>query len=258
MNFICLNVLNRIYIVNTWPGCLDKLHGDAIMPQMTVADKFRNVAERLSRAAVRRGRRVEDIKLVAITKTVDIETIREAVAAGIKVFGENYMQEARGKIEAIGHDVEWHMTGHLQRNKAKEAVNLFDMVQTIDSVALAQELNKRGREAGKTISGLVEINIGDEGSKSGIRSGELLPFLNSIKELSNISIRGLMTLPPYFDDPEEVRPYFQALREMRDSANAKGFSLSELSMGMSHDFEVAVEEGATMVRIGAAIFGKRR
>ena len=225
---------------------------------MTVADNVRDVAERISRAAARAGRRVEDIKLVAITKTVDIDMIREAIEAGVRAFGENYLQEARGKIEAIGHGVEWHMTGHLQRNKAKDAVTLFDMVQTVDSLALAQELDKRAGNAGKVIEGLIEVNIGEEDSKSGIRSGELLPFLNSIKEIDNLSVRGLMTLPPYFDDPEKVRPYFKMLRELRDMANNDGFPITELSMGMSHDFEVAVEEGATMVRIGTAIFGERR
>jgi len=225
---------------------------------MTVADNVRDVAERISRAAARAGRRVEDIKLVAITKTVDLDMIREAIEAGVRVFGENYLQEAREKIAIIGHGVEWHMTGHLQRNKARDAVNLFDMVQTIDSLELAQELDKRARSAGKVISGLIEVNIGEEDSKSGIRSGKLLPFLNSIKDLNKLSIRGLMTLPPYFDDPKKVRPYFKMLRELRDKANNDGFPITELSMGMSHDFEIAVEEGATMVRIGTAIFGERR
>ncbi|MEK7850570.1 MAG: YggS family pyridoxal phosphate-dependent enzyme [Deltaproteobacteria bacterium] len=225
---------------------------------MTVADNVREVAERISRAAARAGRRVEDIKLVAITKTIDIDMILEAVAAGIKVLGENYLQEAKGKVAAIGHGVEWHMTGHLQRNKARDAVNLFDMVQTIDSLELAVELDKRARSAGKVISGLIEINIGGEGSKSGISKEELAPLLRSLKLLNNLSIQGLMTIPPYFDEQEKVRPYFRALRELRDNANREGFSLKELSMGMSHDFEVAVEEGATMVRIGTAIFGERR
>ena len=225
---------------------------------MTVADNVRDVAERISRAAARAGRRVEDIKLVAITKTVDIDMIREAIEAGVRVFGENYLQEARGKIAAIGHGVEWHMTGHLQRNKARDAVNLFDMVQTIDSLELAQELDKRARSAGKIISGLIEINIGGEGSKSGIGEDELNPLLDSIKVLNNLTIQGLMTIPPYFDDIEKVRPYFKRLRDLRDAANNKGFSLKELSMGMSHDFEIAVEEGATIVRIGTAIFGERR
>jgi len=225
---------------------------------MTVGDNVRNVVERISRAAARAGRRVEDIKLVAITKTVDIGMIREAIEAGVRVFGENYLQEARGKIEAIGHCVEWHMTGHLQRNKAREAVNLFEVVQTIDSLELAQELDKRARNAGKVISGLIEINIGGEGSKSGIGEDVLIPLLDSIKVLNNLTIQGLMTIPPYFDDIEKVRPYFKKLRDLRDAANNEGYSLKELSMGMSHDFEIAVEEGATMVRIGAAIFGERR
>ena len=225
---------------------------------MTVADNVRDVAERISRAAARAGRRVEDIKLVAITKTVDLDMIREAIEAGVRVFGENYLQEAREKIAAIGHGVEWHMTGHLQRNKARDAVNLFDMVQTIDSLELAQELDKRARSAGKIISGLIEMNIGGEGSKSGIGEDELIPLLDSIRVLNNLTIQGLMTIPPYFDDIEKVRPYFKRLRDLRDAANNEGYSLKELSMGMSHDFEIAVEEGATMVRIGTAIFGERR
>lgn len=225
---------------------------------MTVADNVRDVAGRISRAAAKAGRRVEDIQLVAITKTVDIDMIREAIEAGVRVFGENYLQEARGKIAAIGHGVEWHMTGHLQRNKARDAVNLFDMVQTIDSLELAQELDKRARSAGKVISGLIEINIGGEGSKSGISEDELIPLLDSIKVMNNLTIQGLMTIPPYFDDVEKVRPYFKTLRDLSNKANDEGFSLKELSMGMSHDFEVAVEEGATMVRIGTAIFGERR
>ncbi|MBM2838884.1 MAG: alanine racemase, N-terminal domain protein [Deltaproteobacteria bacterium] len=225
---------------------------------MTVADNVRDVAERISRAAARAGRRVEDIKLVAITKTVDIDMIREAIEAGVRVFGENYLQEARGKIAAIGHGVEWHMTGHLQRNKARDAVNLFDMVQTVDSLELAQELDKRAKSADKVILGLIEINIGGEGSKNGIGEDELIPLLDSIKVMNNLTIQGLMTIPPYFDDIEKVRPYFKRLRDLRDAANNEGYSLKELSMGMSHDFEVAVEEGATMVRIGTAIFGERR
>ena len=225
---------------------------------MTVADNVRDVAERISRAAARAGRRVEDIKLVAITKTVDLDMIREAIEAGVRVFGENYLQEAREKIAIIGHGVEWHMTGHLQRNKARDAVNLFDMVQTIDSLELAQELDKRARSAGKIISGLIEMNIGGEGSKSGIGEDELIPLLDSIRVLNNLTIQGLMTIPQYFDDIEKVRPYFKRLRDLRDAANNEGYSLKELSMGMSHDFEIAVEEGATMVRIGTAIFGERR
>lgn len=225
---------------------------------MTITEKVQNVAERISWAAARAGRRLEDVKLVAITKTVDVDLIREAADAGVRIFGENYVQEAKEKIAAIGKDVEWHMTGHLQKNKARDAVNMFSMVQTIDSLGLAEELDKRAGAAGKVILGLIEVNLGEERSKSGVSKEELIPFLNSVKGLKNLSIRGLMAIPPYFDNPEKVRPYFKALRELRDRANAEGFSLSELSMGMSHDFEVAVEEGATMVRIGTAIFGERK
>ncbi|MDO8444943.1 MAG: YggS family pyridoxal phosphate-dependent enzyme [Deltaproteobacteria bacterium] len=224
---------------------------------MTITEKVQNVAERISWAAARAGRRLEDVKLVAITKTVDVDLIRAAADAGVRIFGENYVQEAKEKIAAVGKDVEWHMTGHLQKNKARDAVNMFSMVQTIDSLGLAEELDKRAGAAGKVILGLIEVNLGEERSKSGVSKDELIPFLNSVKGLKNLSVRGLMAIPPFFDEPEKVRPYFKALRELRDRANAEGFSLSELSMGMSHDFEVAVEEGATMVRIGTAIFGER-
>jgi len=225
---------------------------------MTIAENIQNVAERISLAAAKVGRRLEDVRLIAVTKTVDAEKIKEAVNAGVRIFGENYVQEAKDKISAIGHGVEWHMTGHLQRNKAKDAVNMFDMVETIDSLELAQELDKRAGNAGKVMSGLIEVNLGEEESKSGIRVNELLPLLNSIIGLKNLSILGLMTIPPYFDDPEDARPYFRRLRELRDKANGGGFPITELSMGMSHDFEIAVEEGATMVRLGSAIFGERR
>lgn len=224
---------------------------------MTITEKVQNVAERISWAAARAGRRLEDVRLVAITKTVDVDLIREAADAGVRIFGENYVQEAKEKIAAVGRDVEWHMTGHLQKNKARDAVNLFSMVQTIDSLGLAEELDRRAEAAGKVMLGLIEVNLGEEASKSGVSKDELIPFLNSVKGLKNISIRGLMAIPPYFDDPEKVRPYFKELRKLRDRASAEGFFLSELSMGMSHDFEVAVEEGATMVRIGTAIFGER-
>lgn len=224
---------------------------------MTVADNVRDVAERISWAAARSGRRLEDIRLVAITKTVDMEMIREAIDSGVRVFGENYVQEAREKISAIGHGVEWHMTGHLQKNKVRDAVSLFDMVHTIDSLELAQEVDKRARAVGKVMPALVEVNIGEEENKSGINKDKLIPFLNSTKGLENLSIKGLMAIPPYFDDPEKVRPYFKTLKGLLERANGEGFHLSELSMGMSHDFEVAIEEGATIVRIGTAIFGER-
>jgi len=225
---------------------------------MSIADNVRRVAEKVSWAAARAGRRLEDIRLVAITKTVDLERIKEAVESGVRVFGENYVQEAREKVAAIGHGIEWHMTGHLQKNKVRDVVNLFDMVQTIDSLELAQEVDKRAGAVGKVMQALVEVNIGGEESKSGIDKDKLIPFLNSARGMKNISIKGLMAIPPYLDDPEKVRPYFKALKRLLDSANGEGFPLSELSMGMSHDFEVAIEEGATMVRIGTAIFGERR
>jgi len=189
---------------------------------MTITEKVQNVAERISWAAARAGRRLEDVKLVAITKTVNVDRIREAADAGVRIFGENYVQEAREKIAAVGKEVEWHMTGHLQKNKARDAVNLFSMVQTIDSLGLAEELDKRAGAAGKVILGLIEVNLGEERNKSGVSNDKLIPFLNSVKELRNLSIRGLMAIPPFFDGPEKVRPYFKALRELRDRANAEG------------------------------------
>lgn len=225
---------------------------------MSVTENIKEVSERISWTAAKAGRRLEDIKLVAVTKTVDIERIKEAVAAGVRIFGENYVQEAADKIKAIGHGVEWHMTGRLQKNKAKYAVNLFDAVQTVDGLELAEELNKRAKAAGKIIKGLIEVNLGEEKTKAGVSKDGLIPLLRTLKGLDNLSIQGLMAIPPYFENPEMARPYFKALRELRDEANSNGFPLSELSMGMSHDFEVAIEEGATMVRIGTAIFGERK
>lgn len=231
------------------------------------------IFKRISHAAMRAGRSPDEVKLIAVTKTVGIETIKEAIDAGLRIFGENRVQEAQKKISDLKFEitppippfekggmkggVEWHLIGHLQKNKAKYAVQLFDLIHTVDSIELAEELNKQAEKIGKIQSILVQVKLSEEETKHGISEDELILLLEEIKKLKNLKLEGLMTMPPFFDNPEEARPYFRRLREIRDNAKEKGFMLPELSMGMSGDFEVAIEEGATMVRIGTAIFGER-
>jgi pyridoxal phosphate enzyme (YggS family) len=216
------------------------------------------VRERIEHAALKAGRDPQGIKLVAVTKTVPVLHIQEAMAAGAMIFGENYIQEARAKLEEIGKSgIEWHFIGHLQTNKAKYAVKLFDLIHTVDNATLARELDKRGAAAGKIIDCLIEVNLSQEASKFGISKERASELAHACKVLKNISLQGLMTMPPYADDPEASRPYFIALRELREEIAAGGIPLPELSMGMSGDFEKAIEEGATIVRIGTAIFGER-
>lgn len=222
-----------------------------------------DILKRMSHAAMRSGRSPEDVRLVAVTKTVGIETVKEAVDAGLRIFGENRVQEAKEKISDLKSQIsnsriEWHLIGHLQKNKAKYAVQLFDLIHTIDSIDLAEELNRQAEKAGKTQRILVQVKLSEEEAKHGVSEKELIPLLEKIKGLRNLKPEGLMTMPPYFEDAEKARPYFKRLREIRDEAEKKGFRLPELSMGMSGDFEVAIEEGATMVRIGTAIFGERK
>lgn len=225
-----------------------------------IEDNIRNIRENIAEAARKSGRDPSEIKLMAVTKTVDDERVREAIEAGVRILGENYIQEAKRKINTMDADVEWHMIGHLQSNKSKYAVRLFDMVHSVDRMGLAAELDKRSATAGRVIDILVEVNVSGEESKSGIPADEASALVREIAQLENLSIRGLMTMPPWFDDPEDARPYFVALRELRDRIAAEGIpgvDLRELSMGMSGDYRVAVEEGATIVRIGTAIFGPR-
>ena len=219
------------------------------------------IFKKASHAAMRAGRNPGDIKIIAVTKTVSIEMIREAVNVGLRMFGENRIQEAEKKItnEELRNtnNIEWHFIGHLQKNKAKYAVKLFDVIQTVDSIDLAIELNRLAEKAGKVQRVLAQVKLSEEESKHGTSEDELRPLLDKIRELRNLKLEGLMTIPPYFDDPQQARPYFRRLREIRDNMEKAGFKLPELSMGMSNDFEVAIEEGATMVRIGSAIFGER-
>ncbi len=226
-----------------------------------IAANIRRIRERIAQAAARAGRSPDDIKLMAVTKTVSPERAREAINAGIDLFGENYVQEAKEKIAALGKNVKWHMIGHLQTNKAKYVVRLFDCVQSVGRIELARELDKRARLGGCKLNVLIEVNVSGEKSKNGVATADALHLAKNVASLENISVRGLMTMPPYFENPEEARPYFRALRELAaqiDRAGIPGVSMKELSMGMTDDFEVAIEEGATIVRVGRAIFGARR
>lgn len=220
------------------------------------------VQKQIDQAAERSGRSPAEIKLVAVSKTYGAETIRTAVKAGQRAFGENKIQEAESKIGELGYDgYEWHLIGHLQKNKARKAVQLFDMIHSVDSPELALRLDKLCAEEGrKNLKVLVQVDLAGESSKSGIAETDLQMLVESLKRCENLSFEGLMLLPPFFDDAEEARPYFQRLREIRDrlageAVFANGFG--HLSMGMSHDLEIAIEEGATIVRIGTAIFGER-
>lgn len=223
-----------------------------------IEENLLNVKERIAYAAARVGRDPAQITLIAVTKTVAIERIREAMAAGTIAFGENYVQEARNKIDEIGRTgLQWHFIGHLQTNKAHYAVRLFDLIHAVDSIKLARELNKRAAAEGTTIDCLIEANISKEASKFGTTEEEARELAHEMHDLEHISLQGLMTMPPYFDDPESARPSFIALRKLQEKIAQDGITLPELSMGMSTDFEVAIEEGATMVRVGTAIFGER-
>lgn len=226
---------------------------------------LKTVNEKISRSVVTAGRNPQDIKLVAVTKTIDLPEIIEAVKAGVFILGENRVQEAQKKslefvefgVRSSGYKVEWHLIGHLQKNKAKQAVQLFELIHTIDSVELADEVSKQAKKMNKTQRVLVQIKLSDEATKHGISEKDMPELIKQVSKMQNLKLEGLMTIPPYFDDPEKARPYFKRLRKLRDEAGKKGFNLPELSMGMSNDFEVAIEEGATMVRIGTAIFGER-
>ncbi|MBF0549021.1 MAG: YggS family pyridoxal phosphate-dependent enzyme [Deltaproteobacteria bacterium] len=219
------------------------------------------VRAEMAAAAVRAGRDVGEISLIAVTKTFGPEAVREAWAAGQQVFGENYIQEARDKIAAVGPGPIWHFIGHLQTNKAKYAVKLFDLIQTIDTPSLAQELDKRAGAGGRSLDILIEINIALEATKAGVTAPQVPRLIEAVMACPHLNLQGLMTMPPFFDDPEEARPYFAALRRMRDefirSGAADSRNLQHLSMGMSGDYQVAIEEGATIVRVGTAIFGQR-
>jgi pyridoxal phosphate enzyme (YggS family) len=228
---------------------------------MNVADNIRHVRDSMAEAARRSGRPVSAIRLMAVTKTVDDDRILDAIRTGVEIIGENYVQEAKRKIEKLGKSSEWHLIGRLQTNKAKYAVRLFDMIHSVDRLELAAELDRRARADGLVIPILIEVNVSGEESKSGIPLSASLELVRVVAPLENLSLRGLMTMPPWSDDPEDSRPYFRALRELRENIVGEGIprvEMRELSMGMTDDYVVAIEEGATIVRIGRGLFGDRK
>jgi pyridoxal phosphate enzyme (YggS family) len=227
-----------------------------------IADRVAAVRDRIARAAARARRGPADVTLVAVSKTHPPDAVREAFAAGVRHFGENKVQEAEAKVRDLAalrvQGLLWHLVGHLQSNKARAAAALFDRVDSVDDTRTAARLEKGAEQSDKVIPVLVQVRLGDEETKSGMDEKQLFPALEILRGLKRLRLEGLMVLPPFSADPEAARPFFARLRELRDRARAAGLLLgSELSMGMSHDLEVAVEEGATMVRVGTAIFGER-
>jgi pyridoxal phosphate enzyme (YggS family) len=225
-----------------------------------IEEQIAIIRQRIAEAARRSGRQASAVRLMAVTKTVEDRRIVQAIAAGVDMIGENYVQEARRKIELMGKSVEWHLIGHLQTNKAKYAVRLFDMIHSLDRIELARELDRRSRMEGVVTKALIEVNISGEETKRGVAHQDALPLIREVSALENLCVQGLMTMPPWFDDPQGARPFFVALRELKERVAAENLprmDMRELSMGMSQDYEVAVEEGATIVRIGRSIFGER-
>ncbi|MBT8375172.1 MAG: YggS family pyridoxal phosphate-dependent enzyme [Deltaproteobacteria bacterium] len=222
---------------------------------------LKNVMDRINQATIASGRDPESVRLVAVSKTIPAETVKRAIDAGANILGENYIQEAKSKFDdLISYPVSWHFIGHLQTNKAKYAVRIFDLIHSVDSFKLALELNKHAGKTGKIQHILIQVNVAGESSKSGISTQDTLNLIQDISVLKNLAIKGLMTMPPFFNEPEKVRPFFKDLRNLRDTIRSEridNVDMEELSMGMTGDFEAAIEEGATLVRIGTAIFGER-
>jgi len=227
---------------------------------MSIRDNVREVRARIGEAADRAFRDPSEITLVAVTKTVEPQAVVEAIEAGVTAIGENRVQEAAGKLDEVLPAVEKHLIGHLQRNKVKKALELFDMIESVDSLRLAREISTRCEAAGRTIDALVEVNTSGEASKHGFAPDAAVDAVEEMADLAGLRILGLMTIGAFLPDPEEVRPCFRLLRKLRDDVEERvipGVSMDHLSMGMTNDFEVAVEEGATIVRVGRAIFGGR-
>jgi len=225
-----------------------------------ISENLARVRERIETAALRCGRDLLKVRLVAVIKTVEAERVGQAISAGVKILGENYVQEAQKKIEILGHNVAWHFIGHLQTNKAKAAMHLFDLIHSVDSLNLAKELNKQAQQQGKVLPVLLQVNLSGETTKFGAREKEIFQVIEELSAMEGLLVKGLMTMPPYFEDPEASRPYYVELRKLGErlaQQKLSRISIEELSMGMSNDFEVAIEEGATLVRVGTAIFGAR-
>ncbi len=227
---------------------------------MKISDNVQQIRLRIEKACARTGRNIKSVNLIAVSKTHSVEKIKEAYKSGLKKFGENRVQEAREKYSALKQlPLEWHLIGHLQKNKVKYAVEIFDYIHSIDSIELAEKIEKRLEQTGKNLKGFIEVKLSPEETKHGVRENNLHSLARFCHGLKHLKIIGLMTVPPYFEDVEMVRPYFIKLRKLKDRLNKDIFNgkLTELSMGMTHDFEVAIEEGATYVRIGTGIFGER-
>lgn len=227
---------------------------------MNIQDNLAAINKRILQACQRADRDPSEVRLVAVSKTKPATMIEEAAAVGQQLFGESYAQEFSSKFDQLGTAVDWHFIGGLQTNKVKYLRGKVNLIHSVDRLSLAQEINRQWAKIEQTADILIQLNLGAETSKSGADEAELEQLLNQVAALPNLRIRGLMALPPYLDDPEEVRPYFRRLRQLAEimkSRHIAGVELQELSMGMSHDFEVAIEEGATLVRVGSAIFGSR-
>jgi pyridoxal phosphate enzyme (YggS family) len=226
-------------------------------------ERLLGVQRRIALSAERTGRNAEEVRLIAVSKTHPSETVSRAIAAGATDLGENRVQEADAKIAEVGRDrARWHLIGHLQSNKARRAVSLFNLIHSLDSLELARRLDRLCAEEGReSLPVLIQVDLAGEETKSGASEEDLEPLVEAVMKSEHLVLKGFMTLPPFFDEPEEVRPFFRRLRELRDLYQTRGAfntERGELSMGMSHDFEVAIEEGATMVRVGTAIFGERK
>lgn len=227
---------------------------------MSIAENIEAIRQRIAQAAVKAGRDPEQVRLVAVSKTKPAVAIAEAFKSGQLIFGENYVQELVGKSAELPQEICWHFIGHLQSNKVRQIAGLVDMIHSVDRISLAHEIHRQWSALGKCCDILIQVNISKEATKSGTSSAELLDLVREVATLSHLRIRGLMTMPPFFDDPEAARPYFAALRELArevEAAKIPGVEMRELSMGMSGDFEAAIAEGATLVRVGSALFGER-
>ncbi|MSS71973.1 MAG: YggS family pyridoxal phosphate-dependent enzyme [Candidatus Latescibacteria bacterium] len=227
---------------------------------MTLADRLKSVRDRMARAAEQAGRRAEEVTLVAVSKTRTVAEIQEALRAGLQVLGENRVQEAEEKQGSVSLPAHWHLIGHLQTNKVKKAVEIFDLIHSVDSLPLAQEIDRRAERMGKVADALVQVNTSGEESKSGVEPEEALDLIGAVSGLKSVRVRGLMTIGALGAEGDRARPFFVVLRGIRDrvaAARIAGVSMEHLSMGMTGDFEAAIEEGATLVRVGTAIFGVR-
>lgn len=228
---------------------------------MSIAENLKAIHDNINAVALSCGRDPKEIQLVAVSKRFPVAAIEEAVEAGQTVFGENYIQEAEGKAQELDGKCTLHFIGHLQRNKTKIAARIFDVIETIDSFKLANTLNRHLEELNRSMKILLQVNIGEDENKSGMAAEQTELLLREIRQLPRLNVVGLMTMPPFTDDPEDARPYFRQLKQLADSLAAKGLFAEgqqiELSMGMSNDYHVAIEEGATIIRVGTAIFGQR-